>query len=380
MKKIALSFFPLFFAGYSFINSGAPVPASSETTAKQYDGPYVLYSRKKIAVKYVVEKDGLKEAYTDYVMPADKAGIVLTVLTDEPGKTFSVQLKDKLVGEKSDYEKPAKIVAISDIEGNFTSFRELLLQCGVIDTSYSWTFGDGHLVLLGDFVDRGNQITEVLWLIYSLEDKAKAAGGHVHFIMGNHEIMNLSGDLRYLPSKYTQNAKLLRENYAYGLYGINSELGRWLRTKNIIEKIGDILFVHAGISVEMNRMYIPSLNRINEIARPYYTDRNYINNDQRLQVIFGEAGPLWYRGYYIGKSRASIEQIDNTLETFGVKQIITGHSLVADTISVSRDGKVINLDVHHAGGHSEALFIEGEKEFRITKDGEKFPLMGIMAD
>jgi len=374
MKKIALSFFPLVFAGYSFISNGTPLMRSGEITEKQYDGPYVLYSSKKIAVKYIFEDRGLKAGRTDNVMLSDKAGISLSVLTDEPGKTFSVQLKDKLLPEKSDYKKPNKIVAISDIEGNFKAFRELLQGCGVIDTNYNWTFGDGNLVLVGDFFDRGDQVTEVLWLIYSLEEKAKAAGGYVHYILGNHEIMNLSGDLRYVTPKYVLDAELLGENYTYGLYGKNSELGRWLRTKNIIEKIGDILFSHAGISAEMNRMYVPSLNRINEIARPYYTDRTYIYNDQRLAVIFGEAGPLWYRGYYSGSPLASVDQIDNTLAVFNVKHIVTGHSIVADTISVFHDGKVINLDVHHSGGHSEALFIEGEKQFRMTKDGEKFQL------
>jgi hypothetical protein len=374
MKKIALSFFPFFLAGFSFIGGENPVPGNREITEKQYDGPYVIYGRKNIAVKYIYENGGLKAGHIDNVLLSEKAGISLSVLTDEPGKTFTVQLKDKIQVEKSEFEEPSKIVAISDIEGNFRAFRELLQQSGVIDSNYNWTFGDGHLVLVGDFFDRGNQVTEVLWLIYSLEDKAKAAGGYVHFILGNHEIMNLSGDLRYVAEKYVQNAELLGENYTWGLYGKNSELGRWLRTKNIIEKIGDVLFSHAGISAEMNRMYIPSLTRINEIARPYYTDRTYIFNDQRLAVIFGEMGPLWYRGYYSGKPLAPIEQIDNTLAVFGVKHIVTGHSIVADTISAFHDGKLINLDVHHAAGYSEALLIEGEKLFRIDIEGKRFPL------
>lgn len=369
-----LSFFPLIFVGYFLINKATPPPDSREITEKQYDGPYVFYKKKEIQVKYIFEDSGLKVVRTNNFMLSEKGDLSLKVLTDEPDKTFSVKLKDKLVIEKSEYEKPDKLVAISDIEGNFSAFKELLQQCGVIDSSYNWTFGNGHLVLLGDFLDRGDKVTEVLWLIYSLEEKAKTAGGYVHFILGNHEIMNLSGDLRYLPLKYVKNSKLLRENYSFGLYGKNSELGRWLNTKNIIEKIGDLLFVHAGISKEMNRMYFSSLNRINEIARPYYIDRHYTYNDQRIAVIFGEAGPLWYRGYYKGSPLASIDQIDNTLKVFNVKQIITGHSLIADTISVSYGGKLINLDVHHAGGHSEALVIEGEKQFRINKDGEKFPV------
>ena len=372
MKKIVLIFFPLFFATCAFINNHNPLPPVKSKTVIQFDGPFVLYKSGKVFAKYIYEDDGVMSTRTDTAALADKTNLLLTVLTDKVDKTFSVQLKNKLQVEKSEYKMPGKLVAISDIEGNFEAFRNLLQNCGVIDTSFNWTFGDGELVLVGDFFDRGIEVTEVLWLIYSLEDKAKAAGGYVHFILGNHEIMNLSGDLRYLPSKYVQDAEILNENYSFGLLGKNSELGRWLNTKNIIEKIGDLLFVHGGISVEMNRMNV-SLTRINELARPYYMDHQYIYNDQRIAVIFGETGPLWYRGYYKGNPLASIDQIDNTLEVFNVKHIITGHSIIADTISVLHDGKLINLDVHHAVGNSEALFIEGDKEFRITKNGEKLP-------
>ena len=372
MKKIVLIFFPLFFATCAFINNHNPLPPVKSKTVIQFDGPFVLYKSGKVFAKYIYEDDGVMSTRTDTAALADKTNLLLTVLTDKVDKTFSVQLKNKLQVEKSEYKMPGKLVAISDIEGNFEAFRNLLQNCGVIDTSFNWTFGDGELVLVGDFFDRGIEVTEVLWLIYSLEEKAKAAGGYVHFILGNHEIMNLSGDLRYLPSKYVQDAEILNENYSFGLLGKNSELGRWLNTKNIIEKIGDLLFVHGGISVEMNRMNV-SLTRINELARPYYMDHQYIYNDQRIAVIFGETGPLWYRGYYKGNPLASIDQIDNTLEVFNVKHIITGHSIIADTISVLHDGKLINLDVHHAVGNSEALFIEGDKEFRITKNGEKLP-------
>ena len=374
MKKIVLIFFPLFFVTCAFINNHTPLPPGKSETVIQFDGPFVLYKSGKVFVKYIYEDDGVMSTRIDTAALTDKTNLLLTVLTDKADKTFSVRLKNNLQVEKSEYKKPVKLVAISDIEGNFEAFRKLLQNCGVIDTSFNWTFGDGDLVLVGDFFDRGIEVTEVLWLIYSLEDKAKAAGGYVHFILGNHEIMNLSGDLRYLPSKYVQDAELLNENYSFGLLGKNSELGRWLNTKNIIEKIGDLLFVHGGISVEINRMNV-SLNRINELARPYYADHQYIYNDQRIGLIFGETGPFWYRGYYKGNPLASIDQIDNTLEVFNVKHIITGHCVIADTISVLHDGKLINLDVHHAGGYSEALFIEGEKQFRITKNGEKIPLI-----
>ena len=68
----------------------------------------------------------------------------------------------------------------------------------VIDTDLTWSFGDGHLVIVGDVFDRGPNVTECLWLIYRLEQEASAAGGAVHFLLGNHELMVMRGDLRYL--------------------------------------------------------------------------------------------------------------------------------------------------------------------------------------
>ncbi len=61
--------------------------------------------------------------------------------------------------------------------------------------------------------DRGEQVTECLWLIYSLEEKAKAVGGYVHFVLGNHEIMNLQGDFRYVQEKYKITAQVMARPY-----------------------------------------------------------------------------------------------------------------------------------------------------------------------
>jgi hypothetical protein len=297
---------------------------------------------------------------------------LLKVKTDEPGKFFMVELKQQLQNEKSDYPDVSKQLILSDIEGNFGAFRKLLQGNGVVDASFNWTFGDGHLVLIGDFFDRGEQVTEVLWLIYYLEEKAKAAGGYVHFILGNHEIMNLGADLRYVKQKYKDNATLLNEKYE-SLYDENTELGRWLRTKNILEKIGGNLYMHGGISGEINRMNLP-VAAIDELARPYYADTTYKYPDLKIDTIFTDQGPFWYRGYYTG-SKATQQQIDSTLSGFNVKHIVTGHTIVADTVSVWYNGKVMNTDVHHAAGKSEALLIEGDKYYRVNAEGKKILLL-----
>ena len=339
----------------------------------QYDGPYIFYQRDKIITRLVVQVNGKNSLQEDSLPVSQKQNLVLSVKTDEPGKFFQVHLKEKLVNEKNVFKGVQKQFVVSDIEGNFSAFRKLLQSNGVIDQELNWTFGNGHLVLTGDFFDRGEQVTETLWFIYSLEDKARAAGGYVHYILGNHEIMNLTSDLRYVNPKYIANATLLGIKYG-SLYDGNTELGRWLRTKNIIERIGQVLFMHGGISPEVNRMDL-SVKDIDQIARPYYADTLYGYKDQRLNILLGDLGPFWYRGYYPGSATTTAEQIDSTLRQFKIRHIATGHSIVADTVSMWYNGRLFNTDTHHASGKSEALFMEGNKYYRVNATGNKVLLL-----
>jgi len=341
--------------------------------AAKADGPYVLYSKDYVYTKYVNDENGMATVISDSFVNSDKSKITLKVNTDVPGKLFPVKLKDQLTPEPSDFPGVTKILVVSDIEGSFGAFRKMLQGNGVIDSNFNWTFGTGHLVLTGDFVDRGDLVTEVLWLIYRLEDKAKAAGGYVHFILGNHEIMNMSGDLRYLNKKYATNALLLNEHFV-NLYGENAELGRWFRTKNVMEKVGDFLFIHAGVSDLVNRMEVTP-SSINQLVRPYYADSTYRYPDPKLDTLYSDFGPFWYRGYYTGTRKAGMPQIDSTLTKFGVKHIATGHTVIADTVSMLYGGKVFNTDVHHAKGISEGLLVDGNQVYRVNALGEKFLLL-----
>ena len=347
-------------------------PVNKKHTEGQNDGPYVLYKGSHIYMKYIVQKNNDKSVLTDSMPVSGKSKITLWVNTDEPGKKFSVQLKKTIQNENAEYPHVNKMLALSDIEGEFSAFRKLLQSNKVIDSTYNWIFGEGHLVLTGDFVDRGDQVTEVLWLIYSLEEKAKAAGGYVHFILGNHEIMNLSNDLRYLNKKYIENTTLLNEKFET-LYGEQSELGIWLRSKNIIENIGGILFIHGGISAPINRLE-SSIDGINKLARPFYADTTY-DYPPPVDTVFQSDGPFWYRGYYSETKKASIGQVDSTLIKFNVSNISTGHTVVSDTVSLWFGGKVINTDVRHARAISEALLMENDKFYRVDAKGNKTWLM-----
>jgi hypothetical protein len=344
------------------------------TGASVIDGPYVLYRNDSVFVNYIEDNGGMKSVRIENSPASAKNTITLQVNTDVPGKTFSVQLKPKLSNEKSEYNGIKKMLVISDIEGSFESLRKLLQGNGVVDENFNWTYGKDHLVLIGDFVDRGTMVTEVLWFIYMLEEKAKAAGGYVHYILGNHEIMNMSNDLNYVNERYIQHAQLLEKPYMQ-LFGPDAELGRWLATKNVAERIGKTLFTHGGISSYMNQIALP-LKELNDITRSYYTDTTYNYKDQRLNVIYSDFGPFWYRGYY-KPPRAGMAQIDSTLNIYGVNQITTGHTIISTEIRSLYNGKLYNTDVHHAEGQSEAMLIDDKKFWRVNNKGEKFEIRPV---
>lgn len=370
MKMKILPFFSLFIFGL-WIADTLQEKGNYHTT--QYDGPYVMYKGNKVYVSYILDNHGAKVPKIDSFDYNEKPGISLNVATDIAGKSFPVTLKSSLENEKTEYSKPEKMFVVSDIEGNFGAFRKLLQGNKIIDENLAWTFGKGHLVLTGDFFDRGSQVTEVLWLIYSLEEQAKAAGGYVHFVLGNHEIMNMNNDLRYVNSKYIQNAALINEPYL-ALFGEDAELGRWLRTKNVSEKIGDFLFVHGGFSAEVNTLDM-NLGRLNKLVRPFYGDTSYNYKDPKVDLLYSDLGPFWYRGYYASRPATLAGQIDNTLAMYKVKHIATGHTVIADTISVLYGGKVFNTDVPHIKGNSEGLLVENGKYYRVSPLGEKFQLL-----
>ncbi|UZR97910.1 metallophosphoesterase [Chondrinema litorale] len=288
---------------------------------------------------------------------------------------FEVPIRKDFAIEKSAFEMPEKLIAISDIEGNFEAFSNFLKGTGVINSQYKWTYGNGHLVLLGDFFDRGKYVNECLWLIYKLEEEAKQAGGKVHFILGNHEVMNLIGAyndkaFKYVNGKFWANAEILDLEYKKW-YLPNTELGRWLRSKNTIEKIGDILFVHGGLSPDMFTQNY-SINQINEIVRNGI-DKNMEDHSLIEQLVLRNKGPLWYRG--LAKEEIEESVLDQILLKYNGQKVIIGHSIV-DEISTFYHNKVIDIDLHHSDNDlTTGLMISKSGYFVIDSIGETQKLL-----
>ncbi len=96
------------------------------------------------------------------------------------------------------YTSSGRVVAFADVHGAYEELVALLRQTGVIDAALQWTGGTTHLVSTGDLLDRGPRSRDAMELLMRLQDEAVAAGGRVHVVLGNHELMILTGDLRYV--------------------------------------------------------------------------------------------------------------------------------------------------------------------------------------
>ena len=262
------------------------------------------------------------------------------------------------------------------IESGFKTFRDFLIANKVINEKLNWTFANGHLVLLGDFVDRDFSTTQVLWFIYKLEQEAKEKGGTVHFILGNHELKNMQGNFESTSPKYYHVASILKKQQTE-LYGTNSFLGKWMSSKNTIEKINGILFTHGGIHPDLADYKI-NLDEVNQIIRSNYYKPYCPNPQKNIEqlLISSHKGIAWYRGYF--KDDLTQEDVERGLNKFDANSIVVGHTLQSK-INTQFNGKVIGIDVKHPKDYSksipnqksEGLLIENNQYYRVLHNGEK---------
>ena len=275
--------------------------------------------------------------------------------------------------ENFQYDNVNKILAIGDIHGQYENLASFLINAQIVDENLNWQWEDGHLVFLGDIFDRGENVTECLWLIYKLEKQAQKAGGKVHYILGNHEIMIMTNDLRYLATKYFYLYNYHNRNYLR-FYTKNTEFGRWLRTKSTILRINDMLFVHAGISPEITEAKF-SMYKINNLIWDFLNYNIDSTNIESVNILLNSQGPFWYRGYLksIGSySKIDENELDEVLKYFQVSSIIVGHTKV-DSVKSLFHKKVYTLDVSYYKNKNvlQGLLIYNNNFYRILFNGEK---------
>ena len=270
-------------------------------------------------------------------------------------------------------ETKEPIFVLGDIHGQYNRMIKNLQKHAVVDSQLNWTWGKGHLVFVGDIFDRGNKVTETLWFIYNLEQKAEKAGGQVHITFGNHELMVLNKDNRYIAHEYKTLCRNLGLDYDE-LFHPNSVLGEWLRSKNSMTKINDILFVHGGISQKQIESGI-SPKQVNELMRQYLVAGSNAENQEEYNQILKSFGPFWYRGYFMDRVQYKkiIEtELDDVLKKLQVSKIVVGHT-ENEILSSSFNGKIIDVNIPLADDSipNQALLIEDGKFYHLSENKDK---------
>jgi len=323
------------------------------------DGPYLNLKRKSLRISYLIH-DSLKHQ-TDITNHRErlKNSIISFKGISSDTNTYTVNIN--LQTDADIYPQNSTIFVMGDVHGDYDGMIELLKKGNVIDEKLNWKFETGQLVFLGDIVDRGDHVTECLWLIYKLELQARKKGGHVHYLLGNHEIMIMTKDYRYLADKYYYMNDQIHMDFSEH-YDQTSFFGKWLSSKNIIVKIGPYLFLHAGLSYEsFERKY--NITDMNETVRKYLKNLKAKSFSDTTQWVLGDTGPLWYRGYnahHDSTSAIKQFQLDSVLNFYKVKNVFVGHTHTPGIQKVY-NGKVILMDVPYYldEGEAEAIIIEG---------------------
>jgi hypothetical protein len=271
------------------------------------------------------------------------------------------------------------LYVLGDTHGMYDELISGLRNAGLIDTASRWAGGRKHLVFAGDLTDRGPDVLGLLWFVYRLEREAAAAGGGVHVVLGNHELMVMLGDLRYVHPKETHIAELHRITYDR-LFDVRASiLGRWLASRPGVVRVGRVLVVHGGITPEHARH---SLQQLNDTLAAYMReDLFYHWNDSTAQVqvdsatfqrrvdfIWDENSLFWHRGYVLTDTLTT--QLDQVLQRLDADVLVVGHT-ATPTIEARYGGRVIAAHSQKFGAELVLLVRTpaGYDRFRVGQPG-----------
>ena len=294
-----------------------------------------------------------------------------------------------------------RVIAIGDVHGAYDRFVEILRVAGVIDADAHWSGGKTHLVQLGDVIDRGNDSRKALDLLRQLEREAPAAGGQVHPLLGNHEVMRMMGDMRFTaPGEYAAfgraDSESARSAYLNSLrsgpdreqvekmplgflemrlaFGRDGEYGRWLRQNAVTVTIDGFVFVHGGIS---QAFAATGCDAINERMRRELTSDLDKTRAAPLASLAGRPdGPLWYRGL-AQEPDSFAPQVDDIVSKLHARAIVIAHTVTtAGHATVRFGGRVIEMDTgmnpeYVPDGKASALEIRGGEVTVIYVDGRE---------
>ncbi len=270
-----------------------------------------------------------------------------------------------------------KIAALGDVHGDLQATRAALRLVGAIGADDHWTGGTMVLVQTGDQLDRGDDEQAIVDLLQRLTEEAKAAGGAVHVLNGNHEFMNVMGDLRYVtPGGFADFADVPDLDLSdprladvappmkarVAALSPGGPYAKILAQRNTVVVVGDTVFAHGGVLPKHVPDGVSSLDRLNADARAWLSDGK-TGAQTMANDVMATDGVVWTRLYSDPSQGGGCEPLKAMLDKLGAKRLVVGHTVQADGVTSACDGKVWRIDVGmaaHYGGKPQAIVIEGD--------------------
>ena len=308
----------------------------------------------------------------------------ITLLASAPSAAASAPASAAVAVAAPDIEQltrrpaPARLVAIGDLHGDLAATRAALRLARAVDEKDHWVGGPLVVVQTGDQLDRGEGERAIVDLFDQLADEAKAAGGAVISLNGNHEIMNVQLDFRYVTDggfhgfnavpgtsladprlgKVAENA---RERAASFLPG--APYAKRLAKRDTVAVVGDTLFVHGGVLPKHVKYGLARINR--EI-------KDWMTGDRPAPpaIVIADDGPVWTRRYSAAPDVEDCKVLAEALSAASVKRMVVGHTVQRGGISSGCDDRVWRIDVglsHYFGGDPEVLEIVGNTVKKLKK-------------
>lgn len=284
------------------------------------------------------------------------------------------------------YPAAERVVAIGDVHGDLAATRAALRIAGAIDGADRWIGGKLVLVQTGDEIDRGDGEQEIVDLFDRLAVEARAAGGAVYALNGNHEVMNVQLDFRYVteggfkdfedvPGLDTSGPRLTpvpppaRARAAAFVPG--GPYAKKLAARDVIIAVGDTVFTHGGVLPAHTRYGVA---RINREVRAWMEGKS----PSAPAVIAAEDSPVWARLYSIepppSPGSPPCAALDQTLAAMSAKRMVVGHTVQRHGVTSACGDKIWRIDVgmaSHYGGKPAALEIVGDTVRVLTADATK---------